>query len=201
MQQSSVKTIKLGGHLARRFGREHRFAVDSFPEGIRALSCQVPGFREYMNSYVGQRTRFAVFVDGRNVGEYDTDALLCAREIRLIPIPTVRKSGGLMQIVIGAVIMAAAFFTGGAALAAMGAFASAAFMAGGAMVLGGVMQMLSPQQGGMKFSSQSAQNKPSYAFGGAVNTTSAGYPVPLPYGYRTNGGAIWSAGSYAEDIS
>lgn len=194
-----VKSIKLSGSLGRRFGVFHKFAVDSFPEAIRALSSQVAGFKDFMQSEVGSRMKFAIFVDGVNVGEHDVKAWQCGREVRIIPIPTGSKSGGLFNIVLGAAIMATAFFTGGASLAAMGALASSAFMMGGAMVLGGVMQMISPQQGGAMMELQSAENKPSYAFGGAVNTTAAGYPIPLPYGYRTVGGAIWSAGSYAED--
>lgn len=195
----TLKVIKLSGSLGRRFGVFHKLAVDSYPEAIRALSSQVEGFKDYMQSEVGSRMRYAVFVDGKNVGQHDEKAWQCAKEVRIIPIPTGSKSGGLFQVVLGAVIMATAFFTGGASLALVGAFASSAFMMGGAMVLGGVMQMISPQQGGSRLSSQSAENKPSYAFGGAVNTTAAGYPIPLPYGQRTVGGAIWSAGSYAED--
>ncbi|EFW4035447.1 putative tail assembly protein [Escherichia phage tonnikala] len=195
----TLKVIKLSGSLGRRFGVFHKMAVDSYPEAIRALSSQVEGFKDYMQSEVGSRMKYAVFVDGKNVGQHDEKSWKCAREVRIIPVPTGSKSGGLFNVVFGAVIMATAFITGGASLAAMGAFASSAFMMGGAIALGGVMQMISPQQGGMKLQSQSAENRPSYAFGGAVNTTAAGYPVPLPYGYRTVGGAIWSAGSYAED--
>lgn len=194
-----VKTIKLSGSLGRRFGVFHKFAVDSYPEAIRALSSQVEGFKDYMQSEVGSRMKYAIFVDGKNVGQHDEKAWQCAKEVRIIPIPTGSKSGGLFQVVLGAVVMATAFFTGGASLAAMGALASSAFMMGGAMVLGGVMQMISPQQGGAKMAAQAAENTPSYAFGGAVNTTAAGHPIPLPYGKRTVGGAIWSAGSYAED--
>lgn len=195
----TLKVIKLSGSLGRRFGVFHKMAVDSYPEAIRALSSQVEGFKDYMQSEVGSRMKYAVFVDGKNVGQHDEKSWKCAREVRIIPVPTGSKSGGMFNVVFGAVIMATAFITGGASLAAMGAFASSAFMMGGAIALGGVMQMISPQQGGMKLQSQSAENRPSYAFGGAVNTTAAGYPVPLPYGYRTVGGAIWSAGSYAED--
>uniref|UniRef100_A0AAU8BWR4 Tail tip assembly protein I n=1 Tax=Salmonella phage PMBT35 TaxID=3137287 RepID=A0AAU8BWR4_9VIRU len=195
----TIKSIKLSGSLGRRFGVFHKYAVDSFPEAIRALSATVEGFKDYMQSEVGSRMKYAIFVDGVNVGEHDEKAWKCAREIRIIPVPTGSKSGGLFNVVLGAVVMATAFFTGGASLAAMGALASSAFMMGGAMVLGGVMQMISPQQGGSMMELQSAENKPSYAFGGAVNTTAAGYPIPLPYGERTVGGAIWSAGSYAED--
>lgn len=195
----TVKRIKLSGSLGRRFGVFHELAVESYPEAIRALSVTLEGFKDYMQSEVGSRMRYAVFVDGKNVGQHDEKAWQCAKEIRIIPIPAGSKSGGLFQVVLGAVIMATAFFTGGASLAAMGALASSAFMMGGAMVLGGVMQMISPQQGGVMRESQGAENKPSYAFGGAVNTTAAGYPIPIPYGYRTVGGAVWSAGSYSED--
>lgn len=195
----TLKRIKLSGSLGRRFGVFHELAVDSYPEAIRALSACVEGFKDYMQSEVGSRMHYAIFVDGVNVGQHDEKAWQCAKEVRIIPIPTGSKSGGLFQAVLGAAVMATAFFTGGASLAAMGALASSAFMMGGAMVLGGVMQMISPQRGGAQLEAQSAENKPSYAFGGAVNTTAAGYPIPLPYGYRTVGGAIWSAGSYAED--
>lgn len=197
----TIKTIKLSGSLGKRFGVFHHLAIDSYPEAIRALSSQVEGFKEYMQSEVGSRMRYAVFVDGKNISAFDESSFVCAKEIRIIPVPTGSKNGGLLQIVVGVVIMVAAFYTGGASLAAMGAFSTSAFMMGGAMVLGGVMQMISPQAGGMKLEVQSSKNKPSYAFGGAVNTTAAGYPVPLPYGDRTVGGAIFAATSVAEDMS
>ena len=46
---------------------------------------------------------------------------------------------------------------------------------GAAMALGGVVQMLSPQMGGLRMR-QGPENKPSYAFGGPVNTTAQGNP-------------------------
>jgi predicted phage tail protein len=196
---SNVKRVRLSGSLGRRFGFEHRLAIDSFPEAIRAMSYQLEGFRDFMRSEIGSRMKFAIFVDGRNVSLNDEDAVKCAKEIRIIPVPNGAKSGGLLNIVVGVAIMVAAFYTGGASLAAMGAFSSAAFMAGGAMVLGGIMQMIAPQQGGSNLEVQSSKNKSSYAFGGAVNTTAAGYPIPLPYGERSVGGAVFSAGTYAED--
>lgn len=196
----TLKVIKLSGSLGRRFGVFHKFAVDSYPEAIRALSSQVDGFKDYMQSEIGSRMRYAVIVDGKEISQHDDKTWQCAKEVRIIPVPTGSKSGGLFQTILGATIMAVAVIaTGGFGAMMASAFASSAFLMGGAMVLGGVMQMISPQQGGAKMQSNSAENKPSYAFGGAVNTTAAGYPVPLPYGERTVGGAIWSAGSYAED--
>ncbi|MGT3282611.1 tail assembly protein, partial [Yersinia enterocolitica] len=46
---------------------------------------------------------------------------------------------------------------------------------------------------------QSAENTASYAFGGPVNTVAQGNPVAIGYGERRIGGAIISAGVYAED--
>lgn len=66
------------------------------------------------------------------------------------------------------------------------------------MMLGGVIQMLSPQPAGLA-SKQDATNQASYAFGGVTNTAAQGYPVPLLYGKRRIGGAIISAGIYVED--
>ena len=75
----------------------------------------------------------------------------------------------------------------------------AALIAGGiGMVAGGVIQMLSPQPGGIK-TSAAPENTPGYAFGSAKNTTASGNPVPLCIGNRRWGGAIISASIYAED--
>ena len=72
------------------------------------------------------------------------------------------------------------------------------FASGVGMVAGGVIQMLSPQAGGLKMSA-APENQPSYAFGSARNTTASGNPVPLCAGRRRWGGAIISAAIYAED--
>lgn len=196
----TLKTIKLSGSLGRRFGVFHKLAVDSYPEAIRALSSQIEGFKDYMQSEVGSRMRYAVIVDGKEISQPEDRTWQCAKEIRIIPIPTGSKSGGLFQSILGVTIMAVAVVAAGGVAAMMASsFASSAFLMGGAMALGGVTQMLSPQPGGAKMQATATENKPSYAFGGAVNTSAAGYPLPIPYGLRTVGGAIWSAGSYAED--
>ncbi len=66
------------------------------------------------------------------------------------------------------------------------------------MVAGGVVQMLSPQPKGLD-SREPTENKPSYAFSSAVNTTAFGNPIPILAGQRVCGGAIISAGLMSED--
>ena len=77
-------------------------------------------------------------------------------------------------------------------------FTSGMMMMGASLALGGVIQMLSPQAGGLK-TSAAPENVPGYAFGSAKNTTASGNPVPLCCGNRRWGGAIISAAIYAED--
>lgn len=186
--------IKLGLSLGRKFGKIHQMAVNSVPEAMRALCSQIPAFKEFMNSHVGQNARYAVFVDGKSVNEHRIADFSAVKEIRILPIPQGRKSGGLFQTLLGAALIGASFFlTGGIATAVLGA--------GISLAAGGVAQLLSPQATGLKDQSNQTSNRASYAFGSAVNTVAAGYPVCLPYGYRTVGGSVFSAGSYSEDIA
>jgi predicted phage tail protein len=77
-------------------------------------------------------------------------------------------------------------------------FANGLIIGGITSMAGGIYQMLSPQPKGLQMRDD-PDNKPSYAFGGAVNTTAMGNPVALLYGEREIGGAIISAGIVAED--
>lgn len=98
------------------------------------------------------------------------------------------KRAGILQTIVGVALIIMSPFTGGATLAPGIAFAA-----------GGVIQMLSPQATNGLKSSAAPENTPGYAFGSAKNTTASGNPVPLCYGKRRIGGAIISAGIYAED--
>lgn len=185
--------VKLGLSLGRKYGKVHELCVESVPEALRALSVNIPAFKEFMQSHVGQNTKFAIFADGRNLNEHRIKDFKAVKEIRIMPIPQGRKSGGLFQTVLGAALIGASFFfTGG--------IGTAVLAAGISLTAGGIAQLLSPQATGLK-NQESAQNRASYAFGSAVNTVAAGYPVCLPYGYRSVGGSVFSAGSYAEDIA
>ncbi|EKT66535.1 tail assembly protein [Providencia alcalifaciens] len=197
----SLKTIRLYGVLGTQFGREHRLAIDSPREAIKALSVLYDGFEQFLANAHLRGLEFAIFKGQRNITE-DELHLDTREEIRIAPVIKGSKRGGFFQTVIGvALIAAATYFTGGLGAAfTAGGWAGTAAMTGAAMALGGVIQMLSPQPSGLSMR-QDADNKPSYAFGGAVNTTAQGNPVPLLYGLdrREVGGAIISAGIYTED--
>ncbi|QLG93508.1 tail assembly protein [Pseudomonas yamanorum] len=184
---SPMTTIKLSGSLAQKFGRLHRRQVGSGDtwESFRALKATIDGFEEEIRRLDRLGMRFAIFRNRKNVGT-DEFGMGGAREIRIVPVVEGSKRGGILQIVLGVVLIAASYF--GAPTAP----------AGIALLAGGVIQMLSPQAAGLK-QSASPENMPSYAFGSAKNTTASGNPVPICIGDRRWGGAIISASIYAED--
>ena len=192
--------------MGKKFGRVHQYHVADLRELIRAMCSQVPGFKKYVSNAHLNGIRFAFFSGKENIGLQEFDMSSAATEFEMEPILEGSKRGGVLQIVIGAVALVAAYFTAGASLAAIGLSATAATGVttaltglGLSMMLGGVVQMLTPQPKYNVGASSSTDNKPNYAFGAPVNTVAMGYPVPLLYGTREIGGAIISAGSFTSD--
>ncbi|MEL4885733.1 tail assembly protein [Pectobacterium betavasculorum] len=193
-----VRIIRLYGLLGAMFGRVHKLAVDTPKEAIKALSVVIPGFESYLNSSKQRGLTYAVFSGKRNIGIDELEADNGLEDIRIAPIIIGSKQAGIFQVILGAIMIAAAFITGGTSIAAWGTMTSALAVSGASMAIGGVIQMLSPQTKGLA-SKQDADNQASYAFGSVTNTAAQGYPVALAYGKPRIGGAIISAGIYVED--
>ena len=197
-----LKKVKLYGPMRKRFGREFELAVSSPREAIHALCIQVDGFKKYLAESKENGLTFAIFIGDRNIGEDGLADPAGNGEIRIAPIIQGSKRQGTLQTIVGAVlIVVAAIYTGGVGAAfAAGGYAGAAASLGLSMVIGGVVQMLSPQPKGLG-AKDDPGNQPSYSMDGAVNTQAQGNPVPLCYGKVIIGGAIISGGIYAEDIA
>lgn len=212
----TTRLIRLGGQLGKKFGKTHRLVVADTREALRALCITLPGFESFMMNAHKDGMQFAFFNGPQNIGLAEFATSKGSADIRIMPVIAGSKSAGGFQIILGVAALVGAFFTAGgtmglytSALAASGATAtlsatavaavSGLTMMGASMILGGVMQLMTPQPNFGMSSSQSVENKPSYAFGSPVNTTAQGYPVPVLYGEREIGGAVISAGIYAEN--
>ena len=191
-----LTTIRLYGALGARFGRVHKLAVQTSAEAVKALCINFDGFERYLMNAKKNGMVFAVFRGKRNIGVEDYQNLGGNNDIRIAPVMEGAKKAGIFQTILGAVMViagAVAFFGFGQP------WGVNLMIAGGSTMAGGVYQMLSPQPKGLQ-GRDDPDNKPSYAFGGAVNTIAMGNPVPVLYGEREIGGAIISAGIVAEDI-
>lgn len=196
--QEVMTQIELGGILGKTFGKVHHRSISTTHEATRALAATVKGFEQFMISSKRRGLTYAVFRGKKNIGVDDLGFPVTGEVIRIVPVAMGSKKAGALQTILGAVLVVVGvvigYFSGGT-LSAVG-YGMAKM--GAVMMLGGVVQMLSPQTAGLA-SKQDADNRASYAFGGVTNTAAQGYPVPLLYGKRRIGGAIISAGIYVED--
>ncbi|OBX11375.1 hypothetical protein QV07_01630 [Gallibacterium genomosp. 3] len=203
-----LRKIKLRGELGKRFGKVHKLAVDTPAEAIRALCVLRTGFRAFLekSEKYGIRYRFLVKQHALSSDDADSFNMQHGRQTDFILVPVLqgRKGGGLFNIILGAALIGFAFWNpfGWSAVAASGFFGGVAQMPllmGTALVLGGVSQMLAPTPK-MEGPQESPENKPSYLFNGAVNTTQQGQPIPLLYGRLAVGSAVISASLTDKDI-
>ncbi|AUO64118.1 phage tail protein [Citrobacter freundii complex sp. CFNIH2] len=196
-----LTTIRLYGVLGAKFGRVHKLAVQTSAEAVKALCVNFDGLEEYLMNAKKNGMVFAVFRGKRNIGVDDYKNLAGDSDIRIAPIMEGAKKAGVFQTILGAVLVVVGAVVG--VLTSWtgigGVIGTGMVTAGIGMMAGGVYQMLSPQPKGLQ-GREDVDNKPSYAFGGAVNSLAMGNPVPVLYGEREIGGAIISAGIVAEDI-
>jgi predicted phage tail protein len=193
-----MRTVKLYGELGKKFGRIHRFAVKSPAEAIRALCVNFKGFEKYLLDSDQKNVGYKVFADSENIDESGLRNPV-SEIIKFIPV-VMGAGDSTGKIILGAVLVVAGavltYYSGGT-LAAIG---HGMISVGIAFIAGGVYQALSPQPKSPD-PVESPNNKPSYSFSGAVNTSAQGQPVPLCYGRMIVGSAVISAGISIDDVS
>ena len=182
-----LKTIKLYGVLGKKFGKEFHLAVESTREAVKALSVQVPGFEQFMLTAHEQGLTFAVFQDDENIGEDQIDFETGAKVIKIVPKVIGAGGNGILQTILGAVMIVVGVITQQYWAVGMGV----------GMMVGGIAQMMMPK---MDEGDQNQDgNRANKGFGGAVTTIAQGNPVPILYGQREVGGFIVNAGQFAVD--
>ncbi|EKS2238282.1 tail assembly protein [Salmonella enterica] len=180
MAAPSMARICLYGDL-ERFGCRTDLSIKTAAEGVYALAMQIPGFRQRMNE-----GWYQIRIAGEDVSADSLTARLheplpAGAVIHIVPRMEGAKSGGVFQVVLGAVAVVAAFWTGGASMAAWGALSTGLFTAGASMMLGGVAQMLTPQPKAPSMHSADNGKQNTY-FSSLENMVAQGNPVPVPYG-------------------
>jgi predicted phage tail protein len=193
-----MRTVKLYGHLGKQFGRTHKLDVASPAEAVRAMCANFPYFAQAMTDHA---PGYHVHI-GNEIASPDMLPFQSNDAIKFVPVVAGAKSG-LGQVIFGAVLVAAAFATGGASLVSTGLFGfgtalettmigSLALSMGASMILGGISAALigAPKTGG---AANGPNNMPNYAFNGAVNTVAQGNSVPVCYGRLIVGSQVVSA--------
>ena len=226
MKRQPIHTVHLHGRLAE-FGKSFSLAVNSPREAIRALSLQIQGFGEAIQSGMFRLVRgkdpdagmhYEVPFNAEQQA-YDVSMLLFSLgpdgdDFHIVPVISGAGGNGAGKAIIGAVIMVAAVvaspLTGGSSFAAaMSSYAvgSAAtfgityggiFAFGAAVMLSGIGQMLQPSVKANYGNNENADQRASFFLGGQVNQNNQGGPVILGYGRCRVGTTVISAGLSAE---
>ncbi|MEG1121291.1 MAG: tail assembly protein [Citrobacter sp.] len=180
-----MREVQLYGHLGKKFGRSFMMDVSSPAEAIRALCANFREFAAYLREY--SQPGYHVIVGQRSVKKDELQYISGDSCIKIIPVVSGSGGRGVLQTIVGAVLLVASMWF--PALAPVG----------WAMLAGGVVSMLTSPPSVAR--SQAADNQPSYAFAGAVNTTAQGNPVPICYGEMVIGSQVVSAGISTDEIS
>ena len=181
-----MKTVRLYGDLRKRFGREFRLAVDTPAEGIHALRCQVPGFRDYLREHAQDAFRVVVGKEDRDeAGLYAP----CGQSevIKIVPVVAGADKGPIQ-------------FIAGAVLAVVGTVYRMPWLTniGLSLMAGGVAQMLAESPKGMFNPSTTTSDIETFTFNSPTATTGQGGSVPVLYGQHRVSGHVISAGIDAQ---
>ena len=189
-----LREVRLYGHLGKTFGRVHRLAVESAAEAVQALCAVLDGFERYLTQHSAPGYR--VWAGRANLAETElAQPVGTAEVIRIVPVVEGAKRQGLGQTILGAVLVVAGVFL----TPSFPTLGPMMVKVGVAMMIGGVIQMLSPQRGAD--GTEGEKNSPSYSFNGAANVDAEGGCVPVLYGEMIVGSVVISGGIRTADIA
>lgn len=166
---------------------------------IRLLSVNFKGFKSTI-----EKGEYRVRVDGQDASEENLTQVSTYRlhedsVVHIVPVISGAKRNGIFQVIIGAALIGAAFITGGASISAWGAISTSLAVAGGAMVLSGVVTMLTPVPEFGK-GQQQENRSDSTSFSNLDNVEPQGRPVPVAYGLIMAGSGVVAQSLRTRDV-
>lgn len=205
-----LRKVKFYGALTQ-FGEEFSVEASSPGEAIRLIAFQIPELEKYIrnNNFrvrIGKKTQGLVITAETIHWLDNTD-----QTIHVEPVIGGGKRQGTWQLIAGIVIIAvavgAAFFTGGATLSAamgtttfLGMSMTTVAIFGASLAISGLAAMLTPIPELDNPLGDKVDEKQSFLFEGAVNSAAQGNAIPVIYGIFGVGSIVVSAGISVENI-
>jgi predicted phage tail protein len=202
-----MRKVYLYGALADTYGKEFSLDVSTAGEAIRALSANFPKFMKDIRDGAWHVVRGKDIDKGMSLDKDDIAAFRLGRnaDLHILPYVAGSKRGGLLKIILGVVLIGAAFaLTGGALATGIGATGSLlggitgtqVALFGAAMALAGISSLLTPEE-----KAEKEDGSASFTMAGPGSTSDQGAPVPLVYGEVITGGVLISGGVDIERIA
>jgi len=220
-----IQTVRLLGDLGQRYGVEHKYTNLRTPaEAIKLLCINHPELQRELITAHEHGIGYRVIQADTDLDYPDLGLPIGQHDLIVAPVIAGSGGGGVGRILIGAALVAGAFFTGGATIGLLGlaapvAVSTAIGAIGASLILGGVSQLLSPQPtignlgsnrlgSGDSLSTDGPQSvtrgtdgRQSYAYTGAANTVGVGATIPVAYGEVLIGSQLLSANVDVTDES
>ena len=194
------RVIKVYGKLAKHLGqRSFKAAVKTPAEAIRFLLANFPDLRGVLSEGDYKVTVGRNQLDLVDHPEHLHFPVASQEPIRIVPV--IAGAEGVGQILAGIALIAAAIFIPGLGLGLAGATVTQVGLLGGALVLGGLAQMLTPTPTISQGTDGDNDPRKSYSFSGIQNVSRQGVPVPIIYGEVFTGSIVVSAGINAEEVT
>ena len=193
-----MRTVKLYGELAEFTGRKEIVAdIADVGESVRMLVANFAGLDRHM-----AEREYVVCVGDTSIGLDEINDPIGKSEILITPV-IAGAGGNVGKILLGAVLIGAAFMVPGGIISASwgtgitfgtgaaGFAAKSMLYIGAGLVFGGIAGLLTPTP---KTPEQTEDPRESFNFSGITNTNAAGVPVPIVLGRTITGSVVVSAG-------
>ena len=209
-----MQTVRLLDDLGERYGSTHEYHNLRTPaEAIKLLCINTPELMEELAEAHEHGVGYRIIQAGEELDIDDLHLPIGSNDLILVPV-VVGSGGSVGRIIVGVVLVAAAFFTGGATIGLLGLAAPIAVSGvlgtiGASLILGGIADLISPQPvipkpgnnrlaestntDGPQSIVRGADGKQSYAYTGAANTVGVGAVIPVAYGEVLIGSNLLSA--------
>jgi predicted phage tail protein len=214
-----MQRVRLLGELGERYGTEHIYYNLRTPaDAIKLLCINMPELQQELMTAHERGIGYRVLQADQDMGYSDLQLPLGQNDLVLVPV--IAGSGrGFTQVLVGIGIVAASLLIPGLGFGLAGSTVTSIGLLGGALALGGVAQLLSPQPvlptlGNQRFGSgtnastrgpqsltRGADGQQSYAYTGAANTVGVGQTIPVAYGKVLIGSQLLSANVEVTDES
>jgi predicted phage tail protein len=196
-----MQTVYLNGGI-EKFGKKWEVHCKTLPDIFKLISCQTPGFREYLLEAADKGIDFQIQRGKEFVNEDSFLLSLKEEDIVITEMPTGSKGGTGKVLaavaIVAAIIMFPQVFAGtatktlGTQTVTVYSGLNAAGMVAASLAvnlaLSGVTELLSPGP-----ETDGAETNEAYLFDGPVNNVKQGLPVPVAYGELIVGGAVISS--------
>lgn len=195
-----LKKIKVYGKLRQFLGKPYFMAAVKSPQqAMSFLIANFEGVQKHMNDQI-----YKVKMGGRVITE-EYLSMTGQGDIQIIPIAI---GSGFVAAVVGAVFGGAAAAVTTVASVAGGVLTSSVVTTalttiGTSLVIGGITDLLSPQNPVPDVSSVSDIDpsiRGSYSFSGIQNVSNSGVPIPIIYGLVFSGSIIISSGTDSTQV-